>query len=307
MIHQFEFRAMGCRISAALESPNANTAEKLERLPAWFEEWESCLSRFREGSELSALNRRAGEPVHVSQTLGQVFQVAVEANRHSEGLVTPAALEALVAAGYDRSFDAMSSVQPDSFDEHPQPVRDLSNIGWDGTAETICLPPGIQLDFGGVAKGWAAHQAANRLQLYGPALVNAGGDIAISGLRSGGEPWRVGVIDPLQPEADLAVLRLGRAGIATSGRDYRRWQKGRVWRHHIIDPRTGLPADTDVLSATAVAPNAVDAEWAAKTILILGSRAGMDWIEKHPSLAGIIVLEDGSPRYSERMEAYLER
>jgi thiamine biosynthesis lipoprotein len=307
VIHQIEFRAMGCRITAALESPAANAAQKLERLPNWFEEWESCLSRFREDSELSALNRSTGEPVQVSQTLWQVFRVAQEAYRRSGNLVTPAGLNALVWAGYDRSFEVLDDRLPMHLEGAPQPVPDFSRIVWDATSRSISLPPEYQLDFGGIAKGWAAEQAIHRLQLYGPALVDAGGDIAVSGLRTDGKPWPVGVVDPFRPESDLAILRLGRSGAATSGRDYRRWKTGETWQHHIIDPRSGLPAKTDVLSATAVAPTAVEAEFAAKTILILGSRAGLEWIEAQSPFAGLIILGDGSLRFSRRMEAYLWR
>ena len=98
---------------------------------------------------------------------------------------------------------------------------------------------------------------------------------------------------------------LGRCGVATSGRDRRRWQQDGVWRHHIIDPRTGMPAETDVLSATVIAPDLIWAEIAAKTAFILGSQAGLAWIEERPALAAVLVLEDGRGLFSTRMEGYL--
>jgi thiamine biosynthesis lipoprotein len=96
-----------------------------------------------------------------------------------------------------------------------------------------------------------------------------------------------------------------RGGVATSGKDYRRWQLDSVWQHHIIDPRTGLPAQTDVLTATVIAPSAVEAEVAAKVALISGSRAGLEWLEADPTLAGMLVLEDGQRIYSQRIHEYL--
>ncbi len=120
---------------------------------------------------------------------------------------------------------------------------------------------------GGVAKGWAAQQAMRRLKQYGPALVDAGGDIAVSGLKAGGQPWLVGIDDPWHVAENLGTLRLGRCGVATSGRDHRRWQQDGRWQHHIIDPRTGEPAVTDVLTATVVAPNVMEAEMAAKVVI----------------------------------------
>jgi thiamine biosynthesis lipoprotein len=93
---------------------------------------------------------------------------------------------------------------------------------------------------------------------------------------------------------------LSYGGIATSGRDYRRWYKNGVWQHHIIDPRTNRPAQTDVLSATVVASFASLAEMAAKTVLIMGSLDGLRWLEKHPGFAGLVVLDDGTTLHSRR-------
>jgi len=117
----------------------------------------------------------------------------------------------------------------------------------------------------------------------------------------------VGVQDPLNPGEDLKVVGLIGGGIATSGREYRRWNKDGIWKHHIIDPRTGLPADTNVLSATVIAPNILEAETAAKVVLISGSQAGLAWLEAHPPLAGLLVLEDGQKIYSYGFENYIWR
>jgi thiamine biosynthesis lipoprotein len=113
------------------------------------------------------------------------------------------------------------------------------------------------------------------------------------------------VANPADPETQLELLLIERGGVATSGRDYRRWRQNGAVRHHIIDPRTGRPAETDVLSATIIAPSAEDAEVAAKTALILGSRAGMAWIEARPSLAGLLVLEKGEVMQSQQLKRYL--
>jgi thiamine biosynthesis lipoprotein len=160
----------------------------------------------------------------------------------------------------------------------------------------------VRLDLGGTAKGWAAAAAVRRLRSAGPALVDAGGDIVVSGPMADGGPWPIAIASPFgEGDAPLGVLRLSAGAVATSGRDYRRWRQGGEERHHLIDPRTGRPAETDVLAATVVAGDAVSAEAAAKTALILGSRAGMAWIEARPGLAALLALADGRVLHSRRL------
>jgi FAD:protein FMN transferase len=302
---RLEFHAMGCQMLAILDAPNPSAQRRLQRVPDWFEAWEDHLSRFRPESELSRLNRSNGQMVSVSPTLWSVFQASRQAEQMSGGLVTPTVLEAMLATGYDASFETLANGVQASAVRVAGPLPTTASIRYDLDQHSIQLPHGIGLDFGGVAKGWSAQQAVGRLQAYGPCLVDASGDIAISGLQDGGRPWQIGVADPFHPDLDIAALQLGRCGVATSGRDHRRWQQDGVWRHHIIDPRTGLPAETDVLSATVIAPDLIWAEIAAKTAFILGGQAGLAWLEERPALAGILVLEDGRSLFSARMEGYL--
>jgi thiamine biosynthesis lipoprotein len=103
----------------------------------------------------------------------------------------------------------------------------------------------------------------------------------------------------------LELLRITTGGVATSGRDFRRWRQGGQWRHHIIDPRTGSPANTNVLAATVIAPSACMAEIGAKVALLLGSGEGLEWLEARASLAGLLVLEDGSVVRSLRLRNYV--
>ena len=304
---RIEFRAMGCRMLAAVESPSPQAELALHRLPAWFEGWEQVLSRFRPDSELSRLNRQTGRPVAVSETLWEVFHAAREAERRSGGLVTATVLDALLSAGYEHSFELLPAVQSAPAWTLPVPADPLASVGWDPSGRILELPTSVHLDLGGIAKGWAATKAAGRLASYGPALVDAGGDIAIGRPLPGGQPWPVGINDPFQPGTDFETLKLQTCGIATSGKDYHRWLRDGRWAHHIIDPRTGLPAVTDVLAATVVAPTAMEAETTAKTALILGSLSGLEWIDADPALAGVLVLEDGTRLYSALMDRYLWR
>jgi len=303
MLHRLEFRAMGCQMLAAVDG--ASQSSMLPKVPEWFEQWEQALSRFRYNSELTHLNQIHGQPVYVSETLWDVFQTARKAEAMTDGLVTPTLLDAIVEAGYDRPFDTL----PPQITLRPEPVitvsQPLTAITFHEANKTITLPPGMGLDFGGVAKGWAAYQAMKRLQAEGPALVDAGGDIAVSGARADGSPWQVGVADPFHPEEEMETLFLHGSGVATSGKDRRRWLRNGILRHHIIDPGTNRSVETDLLTVTVIAPDVMTAEAAAKATFILGSRAGLEWIEARPQFAALLILDNGQMVYSRHMEEYL--
>jgi thiamine biosynthesis lipoprotein len=303
MLQKLKFRAMGCDMLVLLDS--SEPVDELEQVPQWFERWENTFSRFRLDSELSRINNSVRIPTQVSPDFAEVFELTRAIQQQTHGLVTPFLLDALIEAGYDRSFETLVPSMDFPITE-PHPTQfDLARIEWDTTTRMLYLPPELHLDFGGIVKGWAAHKTANKFKKYAPVLVDAAGDIAISGKRSNGEYWPVGVADPFHRSDNLDILKLPSCGVATSGKDRRRWQQHGIWRHHIIDPRTSLPAETDVLTATVIAPSSIQAEWAAKASLLLGSRAGLEWLDSKPELAGMLVLEDGQRSYSPAFEKYI--
>jgi thiamine biosynthesis lipoprotein len=303
VLQRLEFRAMGCDMLAVVE--RESNSDLLANVPVWFEEWEQILSRFRYDSELTHLNQIHERPVHVSDVLWDVLQTARDAEQLTNGLVTPTLLDAIIEAGYDRPFDILPRQSP--YVTHPilTPPQPLTAMIVDNLTRSITLPIGMSLDFGGSAKGWAAYQAMKRLQAEGPALVNAGGDIAVSGPRADGNPWPIGVANPFNPEEDLEILFLNAGGVATSGKDRRRWARNGVLQHHIIDPATNQPAETDLLTVTVVASDVMEAEAAAKAAFILGSRVGLAWIEAHSQFAALFILDDGQVLYSRRIEEFL--
>lgn len=303
------FRAMGSEIYCAVDSTHARAAERLGQVPAMFEAWEKILSRFRPDSELSQLNVRTGEPVYVSEILGQVLELAKWAEEWSDGLVTSLVLDALEDEGYDKSFELMPSnlrggqstapgTRTESVQMQPGRATSIKRA-----MPPVTVMPGARIDLGGVAKGWAAEQTANYLGELGPTLVDAGGDMVITAPCAAGS-WQVGIENPFAPQEDesLPVLEIEQGAVATSGRDFRKWQNRGRPVHHLIDPRTGLAAVTDVLAATVVAPTIFQAEVAAKVVCILGSVQGMAWLDAHPGLAALAILEDGRVRMNSTME-----
>jgi len=237
--------------------------------------------------------------VRVSASLWEVTHLALIAARWTDGLFSPTILNALEAAGYDRTFDEITAAaQP----VVAQPDGQWRSIQRQSLKRSIYLPPQARLDLSGIVKGWAADRAAKKLGVSGPALIDAGGDIAVSGPRADGSPWSIGILNPFQADQPLETLKIAQGGVATSGRDYRRWLRAGKWQHHLIDPRAGLPAQTDVLSVTVIAPTTFEAEIAAKVIAISGSEQGLAWLEEQPGYAAVVVREDGQAVYSAQMD-----
>lgn len=310
MVHRTQFRAMGTDMLLCVDNGLDEPPAQIADVPNWFEEWEQVLSRFRVTSELSRLNRADSQPIAVSETLWQVFQSAVIAEENTDGLVTPTVAEAMLEIGYDRDFamlTALAGQRLDPFIAASCLVSPLDVVTWDEATRSIYLPEGVRLDLGGIAKGWAAEQVVQRLKHLGSVLMNCGGDIAMSGPLLDGSPWEIGVFKPFDRSSGyIGMLYFEKGcGVATSATDRRRWMQGSLLRHHIIDPHTGLPAESDVVSATVVAPTAVEAEAAAKSVLIRGSASGMDWLEADPNLAALLILENGQILYSQRIHEYL--
>jgi thiamine biosynthesis lipoprotein len=298
-VRRTAFRAMGCGMTlhtAAGGDPRAGA--RLDAARALIDRAEARLSRFRVSSEWSRLNARSGRPVPVSGDLWEVVVRAMEGARRTNGLYDPAVLDALESAGYDRSFDrigAGDAPAPGARTGRPPACGGPSweQVVLDQGARTVMLPPGVRLDFGGIGKAWAAERAAAELSAAGPCLVDAGGDVVARGAPAGWPGWPVGVTDPHDPDRTLTTLALADRTAATSGTDVRRWRRGAEMCHHIIDPRTGRPADTDLWSVTVVAADAVDANVHAVAALVLGSDGGLRYLTAQPGVEALAVRRDG--------------
>ena len=279
---------MGTAISMLLPESQAEKGTRIVR--TLFSEWEQALSRFIPESELSRLNQIAGTPVAVSDLLYNVLATALTAAQATEGIYDPAMLEQLVNIGYDRTFDKLAAVDFDPIIPG-EPGGRWRGIKVDPIHRQVTLPPGIKLDFGGIAKGMAVDATLESLRQHGlsQAMVNAGGDLAVLGLPPTDEKWMISV--PGQKQ--FWSLPLLHGAVATSGIAHRHWRQGNTLRHHLLDPRTGLPAQSDLWSVTVVADRCEQAEVAAKVTFILGSRQGAAFLHKH-RIAGLLVREDGT-------------
>ena len=278
---------MGTTISMLL--PENQTKMGAQIVHTLFSEWEQTLSRFLPDSELSQLNQQAGTPLAASDLLYDVLATALTAARATEGVYDLALLDQLIQLGYDRTFDDLPKVRFDPIIPG-EPGGRWRGIKVDPIRRSVTLPSGIKLDFGGIAKGMAVDAALEHLHQKGinSALVNAGGDLAVLGLPHIADQWPVAVPGREQ----FWAIPLVSGAIATSGIAHRHWWQGKTLRHHILDPRTGLPAQSDLWSVTVVADRCEQAEVAAKVAFILGSGPGADFLRTH-RIAGLLVHEDG--------------
>jgi len=250
------FESLGgeCELFAIGVDPDALVAAE-----AWIRRRHDRLTRFDPSSDVSRLNASGGRWLAVSAELELLLRESMRAFELSDGLVNVAVLPALLAAGYTRDFAA----GPTARGAAPRipPLTEVLQLR-PGEARLV---HGGAIDLGGIAKGWLADRVAERLGEN--VLVNLCGDLYARGGGERGEGWPVGFGDK--------TLLLKDLGAATSGTTKRSWEGG----HHLIDPRTGLPAQSDLSEVSVLASTATDAEIFAKVALLLGSREAPRWLE----------------------------
>lgn len=243
----------------------------------WFDDVEQRCSRFVPDSELSRINRDMRTRVPLSPVLRQVVSHAADMRRRTEGLLDIGVGASVAAWGYDRSFELVESLA-----EPPDHLRNAPEWSLDGA--TLARPVGTKMDLGGIAKGWTCDTAVEKGFAR---VVSAGGDI-----RSAHVATRVPVVDPWGET--VALVALGQGALATSSTTRRRWAVGDREAHHLIDPRSGRPSESPVLSATVTASTAVEAEGGAKAVLMLGED-GLAWADEQSWIrSALVIWHDGS-------------
>ncbi len=272
-MQEFHFRQMNTDIQLLAQGAQDTVTAGFDQVRQFMEDSEKRFSRFLPESELSRMNASAGKPFHVSRDMYTVMQLAERYFHLSRGLFDPSILPDLRRAGYNVSFEKIGVNQEVLLPMETQPDGrpSFSEIEMNEAQNLILLPPGMNVDLGGIAKGWIAEQSALLLAGYAEACaVNAGGDMFLVGNPEGRGTWPVSIENPLHPETTLTTLQVGPGAVVTSSIARRKWKQGGRDRHHLIDPRTGEPAQADWLSVTVIAEHASDAEVFAKSLLIGG-------------------------------------
>jgi thiamine biosynthesis lipoprotein ApbE len=221
-------------------------------------------------------------PVTVSPLLAEAIAVALRAARLTDGDVDPTVGAAMNAVGYDRDFSLVQRNGP-AVRLTVKTIPGWRQVEFDEQARLLRVPPGVRLDLGATAKAWAADRSAGRIAaaLGCGVLVSLGGDIAVSGQPPAGG-WRIRVQDisgrPEDPPAGPStVVAIHGGGLATSSTAARRWRRGGYMLHHILDPRTGLPAAPVWRTVSVAAASCTDANIASTAAIIRG-RAAPAWL-----------------------------
>lgn len=304
-LHHIRLRAMNTQIEAILAGGTEEAVIQAETLiRSWFRQKEERFSRFLSDSELSRLNGLAGEICLVSDDMLEIAALSEIFRRETGGLFHPLMLKALRDAGYDRTFEAVK--ERGSFQAEVRPSeREMISarfIDIDPIMKSIRLPERTEMDLGGIVKGWAVLRLGARLRNdlgLQRGLVNAGGDLTVwGGVSASGEPWVIGIESPWRPEADAGMIALLEGSVATSSTIGRRWPTSAGIAHHLIDPRTMLPSDSDVVQCTVAGPDAARCEVWAKAICIAGSEEGTAiFARRAPDYEALLFTKDGRTVY----------
>jgi thiamine biosynthesis lipoprotein len=291
------FHAMGTSCGIGVTTTLAELPTAHRAIAAAVAEVSACelaLSRFDAESELSRLNAAGGAWTDAGPRLLGALAAAIGARDETGGRFDPAVLPALVAAGYDRSF------------ERHEPRAARPAFGWragaavevDHTRARARIEPGAAVDLGGIGKGFTADGAVRAMIAAWPSmpgcLVDLGGDIALWGEPPDRGTWRIAVTDPRHGGSRLSVLSLSAGGVATSGRDRRRFGlDGEL--HHLIDPATGESAVPGPLAVTVVGPDASTAEAHATALAITPVAESSRYVAARPHIAALVVPAAGAP------------
>ena len=263
MLAELVARAMGTDVHVVVAEDDH---ELLDGALAAIVDLERRWSRFLPDSELSAMNAHAGRPVIVSAATFDLVARAVAGWSETDGRFDPTVHDAVVAAGYDRTF-AEIGIAPDS---GAVPVPGPASIDLDPALSAVTLPPHVRLDLGGIGKGAAADLASAEVMRRGAAGVclSIGGDVRVRGASPFGASWPLTL-----PTAggDTRSIELVDGAACTSTTTRRTWRTTTGSAHHLIDPSTGRPADSDLATATVCASRAADAEILTKSAIVQGA------------------------------------
>jgi thiamine biosynthesis lipoprotein len=271
-----------------------STADETALEPAYqiatrlLEDVDRTCSRFRKDSDLVRVNSAAGSWTNVDPLLVAAIDAAIVAAAQTDGLVDPTLGHAMVAVGYDRDI---ALVLADSTSPAGLPVPSRAGawreIRYDAHPQggVVMVPRGSALDLGATAKAWAADLIVNAIseELGCSVVISLGGDIAVAGP----DGWPVVVTETIDDADDAEIVYLPYGGLATSSTAARRWVRGGVIRHHLLDPRTGEPVAGTWRTVTATGATCLAANTASTASIVLSDKA-IGWLSERDIPARLV-------------------
>lgn len=252
---------------------------------------DAACSRFRPDSELMRLPR--GRTATVSPLLSAALAAALDAAESTGGLVDPTVGRTLRLAGYDATFRVVARRDADRFEARFARVPGWRTVAHDRRTHTVSVPHDVELDLGATAKAFAADRCAGRAaEATGcGVLVSLGGDVAVAGDPPGGG-WPIGIADDHGADVVEETVAIVTGGLATSSTTVRRWRSGARELHHLIDPRTGRPAESPWRTVSIAAGSCLAANVASTAAVVLGATAPT-WLEERGLSARLVAAGGG--------------
>ncbi len=286
-IHKAVFFAFNTVVSLQATAEETCCRKAFEDVRERCRRYERLFSRTLPHSDISLLNRARGRKVTVSCETYELIRASLLYCAASEGLFD------ITIDAVGRLWDFHDGIVPDQ-----KAINEaIGHIDWQtvhletdgGTHRAWLADPKASIDLGGVAKGYIADSLSELLSREGieSFIINAGGNVIAKGAKpiaSGERPWRIGIQDPKNPRATLESIALRNASAVTSGIYERCFTKDGAFYHHVLDPKSGYPVETDIVGVTVVARKSLDAEGFSTTLLALGSEKGKAFAQKRPEI-----------------------
>ena len=292
---------MGTRITVELFHADPSIARRgVDMVFSEMRRIDNSMSPYIESSELAQLNKEAHRgPYRVSKELFHLIQRSQEFSRKTQGAFD------ITFASVGFLYDYRNAIKPDESERiRATSLINYRNLVLDEEQSSITFTkPGVRIDLGGIAKGYAVDRCIKLLKELGisQALVTAGGDSRIIGDRWG-RPWTVGVRNPRDPDEVIAVIPLQDVALSTSG-DYQRYfEEDGIRYHHIINPQSGKSA-RELQSVTIIAPDATTTDALSTSVFVLGVEAGLALINSLAETDAILVDSKGRLHYSDDLMA----
>src|SRR3972149_3192445 len=293
---------MGTVVEVIVIADNESVARKsIAEAFSAMERVDRLMSNFKEDSDISRINKGAGsKAVAVDSDVVEVIKKSIYYSEISDGAfdITIGGVEELY------KFEDKGRMPEKGKFKNSVSLVGYKNIIINGNTVRL-IKKGMKLDLGGIAAGYAVDKGIDAIKKWGinNALINAGGDIRVTGESENGK-WKIGILHPREENKLINTLTLKDISVTTSG-DYRKYFiSGGKRYHHILNPSTGLPTE-GVQSVTIIAPFAVDADALATAVFVMGKKNGMKLVEKLKDIEGIIIDSDGLVVYSSGIKIYI--